>query len=62
MKAFIDKYLDFTISKKLTVMIIATLFLWFDKIDNEQWLIVAGIYIGTQTVIDAIMQFSKKHG
>jgi hypothetical protein len=60
MKAFIDKYLDYSISKKLTVFIIATIFLGFERIDSSEWLIISSIYIGTQTAIDIIKEFYKK--
>ena len=62
MKAFIDKYLDFTISKKLTVFLIATIFLYFGKIDSEQWLVISSVYVGVQSFIDGIKEYynSKK--
>ena len=62
MKAFIDKYLDFTISKKLTVFLIATIFLCFGKINGEQWLVISSVYVGVQSFIDALKEYynSKK--
>ena len=62
MKAFIDKYLDFTISKKLTVFLIATVYLKLGLINGEQWLIISSLYVGVQAWIDSIKEYynSKK--
>lgn len=59
MKAFIDKYLDFAISKKLTAFLIACFALFFDKMNGEQWMIMASVYVGTQGMIDAIKEYYK---
>jgi hypothetical protein len=60
MMPIIDKILSFTISKKLTVFIIATFYLYFDKIDSEQWIMLSAIYIGGQTIIDVILKLKSK--
>lgn len=52
MKPIIDTILNFTISKKLTVFIIATFLVFSQILDPEQWLKVALMYIGTQGTID----------
>lgn len=52
MKPVIDKILDFTISKKLSVFIIATFLVFAKILDADQWLKVAIMYIGTQGTID----------
>ena len=39
-------------SRKLLVFGIATVFKYFDKIDNETWLWVAAVYIGVQGALD----------
>ena len=52
MKAFIDKYLDFTISKKLTVFIIATVFFSMAKLSSTEWLIVTSSYLSIQGAKD----------
>jgi hypothetical protein len=58
-KAIIDKFLQLTISKKLTVFVIATIFVFLDKISPNDWINIAIIYIGTQGVIDAIIKIRK---
>ena len=59
MKAFIDKYLDFAISKKLTAFLISCIALFTGYLNGEQWLIVASVYVGTQSFIDAIKEYYK---
>ena len=59
MKAFIDKYLDFAISKKLSVWILASLFLLLGKINGEQWLVISSLYVGVQSFIDGIKEYYK---
>jgi len=56
MKPIIDTILNFTISKKLSVFIIATFLVFAQKLTSEQWIDVALMYIGTQGIIDT---FSK---
>ena len=58
----IDRFLNITISKKLTVFLIATIFLCFGKINGEQWLIISSLYVGVQAWIDSIKEYynSKK--
>ena len=58
----IDRFLNITISKKLTVFLIATIFLYFGKIDSEQWLVISSVYVGVQSFIDGIKEYynSKK--
>lgn len=49
---FIDMILGYTISKKLSVFIAGSFFLYFDKINGEQWITIASIYVGVQGIID----------
>lgn len=56
MKPFIDKILAFTISKKLSVFIIATFLILSDKLPSDDWVRIAIMYIGTQGVIDIFIQ------
>jgi hypothetical protein len=63
MMPIVDKILNFTISKKLSVFIIATFLIFSDKLNADQWLNVAIVYIGTQGTIDIfikILEFRKK--
>lgn len=59
MKPIIDRILNFTVSKKLSVMIIATLLIFKDKIDGDQWVSIAVIYIGGQVIIDSIIKLRR---
>ena len=56
MKSRVDNILNKFISKKLTVFMIATLFLYLGKLNGVQWVNLAVVYIGTQGVIDAIIK------
>ena len=56
---FIDRILSFTISKKLSVFVVATFLIFADKLNAEQWLSVALMYIGSQAAIDIIVQLIK---
>jgi len=44
MKPIIDTILNFTISKKLSVFIIATFLVFTQKLTSEQWIDVALMY------------------
>jgi len=57
---FIDRILSFTISKKLSVFVVATFLIFADKLNADQWLSVALMYIGTQGAIDIITKFLTK--
>ena len=59
MKAFIDKYLDFTISKKLTVFVIATILNLNGNISGNEWVYISLMYIGTQGAIDLYNRIKK---
>ena len=58
-REFIDRYLSKGISKKLMVFLIASVALFKDKLTGTDWVIISGIYIGSQTVIDV---FKAKSG
>jgi hypothetical protein len=60
MKAKLDKILNKFISKKLTVFIIATIFVAYKHILPEQWVNIAIVYIGSQAVLDAFIALRKK--
>lgn len=59
-KEFIDKYFGKAISKTFFVFLIATFFLYFNKIDGEQWIIVAATYIGSTKVTETILKLKGK--
>ena len=59
-KQIIDKVLGKFVSKKLTVFILACVFLTLDKIVADQWINVAMIYIGSQAAVDMIIKLRNK--
>ena len=59
MKAKFDKFISRFISKKLTVFLIATIFVYLGKIMPEQWVNISMVYIGSQAAIDAISKLRK---
>jgi hypothetical protein len=59
MKAFIDKYLNFAISKKLTVFVIATVLNLTGNISGSEWVYISLMYIGTQGAIDLYNRIKK---
>ena len=60
MKAVIDKAVAKVVSRKFTVFILSTLFLYFDKLSGDQWVAVSLGYIGIQGVADIATRW--KHG
>tara|TARA_R110000787_G_scaffold247909_1_gene353427 strand:- start:10 stop:189 length:180 start_codon:yes stop_codon:yes gene_type:complete len=59
MKGKIDKFLGYFISKKLSVFIVASFFVGFGMIASSEWVNVSLIYIGGQSVIDAVAKLRK---
>ncbi len=60
MKAFVDKYLNKFISKKLTVFIIACVFVYTNKILSAEWVNIAMVYIGSQAAVDIVQKLRVK--
>ena len=54
MRNAIDKGLSKVISRKLLVWLSATGLAMYGLIDSGDWVILSGIYIGSQGVIDSI--------
>ena len=50
------KFWDAIGGRKFTVMIIATVLLWADKLDSMHWLILACAYIGINIAQDWILK------
>ena len=59
MKGKIDKFLGYFVSKKLSVFIIASFFVGFGMIQSTEWVNMSLIYIGGQSVIDAVAKLRK---
>ena len=59
MKGKIDKFLGYFVSKKLSVFVIASFFVGFGVIQSTEWVNISLIYIGGQSVIDAVSKLRK---
>ena len=53
-KGTIDKFLERYSSRKLMVFAIATALTLFGDVTSSDWVTIAAIYIGGQTVVDAV--------
>jgi len=49
----LDLFLGKWISRKFMVWLIATVLLWFGKLDGNAWMFISIIYLVMQGVIDA---------
>ncbi len=54
MKHIIDKALDKVVSRKLMAWTTATCLLIFADLTSGDWVIITTVYIGGQTIIDAV--------
>jgi len=59
MKGLVDKVLAWTISKKLTVFLIATILILKGSISGSEWVYISLMYIGTQGAIDLYNSIKK---
>jgi hypothetical protein len=59
MKAATDKILSRYISRKLMVFVVASFGLFSETLTSSDWVIIAGVYIGTQGAIDAIAKLRQ---
>jgi len=53
-KSILDKSLDRLISRKLSVWLTATALALLGMLQSSDWVMISAIYIGAQSVIDAI--------
>jgi len=53
-KAFVDTWLEKLTSRKLMVWSTATTLTFTGHVTSEDWVIISAIYIGGQTIIDAV--------
>jgi|TARA_B100000902_G_scaffold20074_1_gene24056 hypothetical protein len=58
-KGALDKLLEKVISRKLLVWGTATALLFTSNLESEHWLYLSALYIGGQSVIDAIVKFKS---
>ncbi len=56
-KGALDRVLEKAISRKLLVWGTATAMLFTSNLESEHWLYLSALYIGGQSVIDAIVKF-----
>lgn len=54
-----DKLIMKIISRKLLVMVIATIAMFMGKIDPTNWTIIASAYVGTEAFIDGIYRLKS---
>ena len=59
MKGLVDRVLAWTISKKLTVFLIATMLILKGSISGSEWVYISLMYIGTQGAIDLYNSIKK---
>lgn len=59
MKPKIDTTVKKYVSRKLMVFVVASVGLFSATLSSTDWVIVAGIYIGTQGAIDAIAKLRQ---
>ncbi len=57
---WVDKSVNWAISKKLFIMIIATVLVAYEKITGSEWVDVAMIYLGGQAIIDAVLKYRNR--
>jgi len=55
-KGLLDRVLEKVVSRKLLVWGTATALMFTAHIDSGDWLILSALYIGGQSVIDAIVK------
>ena len=55
-KALLDKGVEKITSRKLLVWITATALMAWGGLESADWVIISGLYLGGQSVIDAIVK------
>ena len=58
---YLDKILRITISRKLLVWIVGTIMVILGKEISDNWLILSGIYLGIQGIIDILKEKVKSN-
>lgn len=53
-KAVVDAWLEKVTSRKLMVWTVATALMAFSIIESADWVMISALYIGGQTVVDAV--------
>jgi|TARA_R100000808_G_C2088931_1_gene110046 hypothetical protein len=55
-KGLVDKGLEKLTSRKLLVWLTATGLMYLGNLESADWVIISGLYLGGQSVIDAIVK------
>ena len=55
-KGLVDKGLEKLTSRKLLVWLAATGLMYLGNLESADWVIISGLYLGGQSVIDAIVK------
>ena len=55
-QAILDRGLSKLTSRKLLVWVAATALMWMGNLESADWVIISGLYLGGQSVIDAIVK------
>jgi hypothetical protein len=58
-KGALDTVLEKIVSRKLLVWGTATALLFTSNLESEHWLYLSALYIGGQSIIDAIVKFKS---
>jgi len=58
-KGKLDKLVEKIISRKFLVWISATSLMAYGMIDSSDWVIISGLYLGGQSVIDGIVKMKS---
>jgi len=59
MRQQVDAILNRYVSRKLMVFVVASIGLFSQTLTSSDWVIIAGVYIGTQGAIDAIAKLKS---
>lgn len=58
-KGKLDKLVEKAISRKFLVWISATSLMAYGMIESSDWVIISGLYLGGQSVIDGIVKMKS---
>tara|TARA_R100001079_G_scaffold82370_1_gene45721 strand:+ start:204 stop:401 length:198 start_codon:yes stop_codon:yes gene_type:complete len=58
-KGKLDKLVEKVISRKFLVWISATSLMAYGMIESSDWVIISGLYLGGQSVIDGIVKMKS---
>ena len=50
----LDRVLDKFISRKLLVWAVATILMYFAKLESSDWVLISMVYLGSQGVLDIV--------